>query len=58
MPMVSNLQHPCILCGGKRAGPPKFLGEYEDKSMISLFLSHTDFKKKSGFLSQHVVKKC
>ena len=41
--MVSILQHPFILCGGKRAGPPKFVGVYKEKSMFSFFLSHTNF---------------
>ena len=34
---VSILQHPFILCGGKRAGPPKFVGVYEEKSMFTFF---------------------
>ena len=35
--MVSILQHPSILCGGKS------VGVYEEKSMFSFFLSHTNF---------------
>ena len=41
--MVSILKHTSILCGGKRAGPPKFVGEYEENSIFSFLLSHTNF---------------
>ena len=52
--MISILQLLSILCGGKRAWPPKFLGEYEEKSKISFFLSHTNFLIIPDFL--HVWK--
>ena len=43
-PMVSIFLHPFILCGGKRAEPPKFLGEYEENSMFSFFCHTLTFK--------------
>ena len=36
--------HPSILCGRKRAGPPKFLGEYEENSMFRFFCHTLTFK--------------
>ena len=36
--------HNSILCGGKRAGPPKLLGEYEENTMFSFFCHTLTFK--------------
>ena len=42
--LVSILQHPCISFGGKRTGQPKFVGEYENKSMFNFFCQTLNIK--------------